>query len=313
MRTVFARPELALLACLAALVVFFGIFADGFLTVRNMTNVLGQASYPLIAGVGLALVILAGEVDISIGSLLGAVALPLIVVMNATGSLPLGIAAALMLALVVGAVNGWLVAYVGLNSLIVTLGMLFIIRGAIYLYTGQRAIPDQVMLESFFQIGNGRLARTLPYPALMSFVVLGVFLYVLRYRRFGRQVLAVGGSPEVARLAGYDVRRVKFATFVICALLTAVAGILMASRQGSAVHITGLSFEFQVVAAVVLGGVSLAGGIGSLWGVALGVLILSYLANGLGLMSIPTEWTLVITGAVIILAVALDEAKRRQR
>jgi len=254
-----ARPELALLGCLLLLIAFFGIFADGFLSVRNLTNVLGQAAYPLIAGIGLAMVILAGEVDISIGSLLGAVALPLIVVMNLTGSLPLGIAAALMLALVVGALNGWLVAYVGLNSLIVTLGMLFIIRGAIYFYTGQRAIPDEVMLESFFQIGNGRLARTLPYPALLSFVLLAGFLYVLRYRRFGRQVLAVGGSPEVARLAGYDVRRVKFATFVICALMTAIAGILMASRQGSAVHITGLSFEFQVVAAVVLGGVSLAG------------------------------------------------------
>jgi ribose transport system permease protein len=306
----FRRNEAALALCLVMLIAIFGALSDSFLTTRNITNVLGQAALPLIAATGLALVILAGEIDVSIGSLLGAVALPLIVVMNATGSFALGAAAAFAFALVVGAVNGWLVAYVRLNSLIVTLGMLFVLRGGIYLYTGQRAIPDDVMLESFYQIGNGRLLRTVPYPAIIAAGVLCLFVWILRYRRFGRQVIAVGGSPEVARLAGYDVPRVKFATFVICALLVALAGILMASRQGSAVHVTGLGFEFQVVAAVVLGGVSLAGGIGSLWGVALGVLILAFLANGLGQLNLPTEWQLVITGAIIIVAVTLDEARR---
>jgi ribose/xylose/arabinose/galactoside ABC-type transport system permease subunit len=169
------------------------------------------------------------------------------------------------------------------------------------------------MLESFYQIGNGRLLKTLPYPALIAAAVLALFVWILRYRRFGRQIIAVGGSTEVARLAGFDVARVKFATFVIGALLTCIAGILMASRQGSAVHVTGLGFEFQVVAAVVLGGVSLAGGIGSLWGVTLGVLILAFLANGLGQLNLPTEWQLVITGLIIIGAVTLDEARRRKR
>jgi ribose/xylose/arabinose/galactoside ABC-type transport system permease subunit len=309
----FRRNEVPLALCLVVMIAVFGVLSDSFLTQRNMTNVLGQAALPLIAAVGLALVVLAGEIDVSIGSLFGAVALPLIVVMNATGSFALGTAAALVFALAVGALNGWLVAYVKLNSLIVTLGMLFILRGGIYLYTGQRAIPDDVMLESFYQIGNGRFQRMLPYPAIFGAVVLGLFLWVLRYRRFGRQIIAVGGSPEVARLTGTNVARIKFATFVLCALLVAVAGILMASRQGSAVHVTGLGFEFQVVAAVVLGGVSLAGGIGSLWGVALGVLILAYLANGLGQLNLPTEWQLVITGMIIIAAVTLDEARRRRR
>lgn len=311
-RRLLGRQEMALLGCLVLLLAVFGLLADNFLSSRNLTNVLGQAAYPMLAGIGVALVVLAGEIDISVGSLLGAVGIPLIVTMNATGSLALGIGAALLLALLVGVVNGWLVAYAGINSLIVTLGTLFVIRGCIYLYTGQRAIPDDMMLESFFQIGNGRLLGVLPYPALAAILATAAFLYVLRFRRFGRQVLAVGGNPEVARLAGYDVRRVKFLTFVISALLTGVAGILIASRLGSAVHLTGLSFEFQVVAAVVLGGVSLAGGIGSLWGVALGVLILAFLANGLGLLNLPTEWQLVVTGLVIIGAVALDEAKRRR-
>jgi len=304
--------EAALLLCFVALIAFFGIASDTFLTQRNLTNVLGQASFQLIAGVGLAMVVLSGEIDISIGSLLGAVAIPLVSVMNATGSLEAGIVAALALALVVGAINGYLVAYVGLNSLIVTLGSLFVIRGLIYVYTGQRPIPDERMLESFYQIGNGRLWGVLPYPAIIGGIVAALFLYILRYRRFGRQVYAVGGNPEVARLAGFDVRRVKFIAFLTCSLLTAVAGILLASRLGSAVHVTGLSFEFQVVAAIVLGGISLAGGVGSIWGVLLGVFILAFLSNGLGQLKLPTEWQLVITGLIIIAAVAIDEARRRR-
>jgi ribose/xylose/arabinose/galactoside ABC-type transport system permease subunit len=304
--------ETVLLVVFAVLIVFFASVSDTFLTQRNLTNVLGQASFQLIAGVGLALVVISGEIDISIGSLLGAVAIPLVSVMNATGSLEAGIVAALLLALCVGAVNGYLVAYVGLNSLIVTLGSLFVIRGLIYVYTGMRPIADDRMLESFYQIGNGRLFGVLPYPAIIAMLVAALFLYILRYRQFGREVFAVGGNPEVARLAGFDVRRVKFASFLLCSLLTGIAGILLASRLGSAVHVTGLSFEFQVVAAIVLGGISLAGGIGSIWGVILGVLILAFLSNGLGQLKLPTEWQLVITGLIIITAVAIDESRRRR-
>ena len=204
--------------------------------------------------------------------------------MNTPGRWSSASPAALLLALIVGAVNGYLAAYLGINSLIVTLGTMFVIRGGIYLYTGQRAIPDDVMLESFYQLGNGRLLGTVPYPAVVALVLLVVFIYVMRHRPFGRQIYAVGGNPEVARLAGYNVRRVKFICFVISSLLAGVSGILLSSRLGSAVHVAGLGFEFQVVAAVVLGGVSLAGGIGSLFGVALGVLILSFLSNGLGML-----------------------------
>ena len=147
---------------------------------------------------------------------------------------------------------------------------------------------------------------------VVLFVLLAVFMYVMRHRPFGRMVYAVGGNAEVARLAGYPVRRVKFICFVISSLLATVSAILLASRLGSAVHLSGLGFEFQVVAAVVLGGVSLSGGIGSLFGMAIGVLILSFLSNGLGMLDLATEWQLVITGIIIIVAVAFDELKRRK-
>jgi ribose transport system permease protein len=312
-RALLRRNEAVLLLVLMVMLAFFSLASDTFLTTRNVTNVLGQASLAMIGATGLGLLVIAGEIDVSIGSLVGAVAIPLVVVMNQTGSLELGILSALLLALIVGAVNGYLSAYLGINSLIVTLGSLFVIRGGIYLYTGQKAISDDLMLESFYQIGNGRLFGTVPYPAIVALVLLVVFIYLMRQRPLGRQLYAVGGNPEVARLAGYNVRRVKFFAFVLCSLLASISGILLSSRLGSAVHVSGLGYEFQVVAAVVLGGVSLAGGIGSLFGVALGVLILSFLSNGLGMLNLATEWQQVITGFIIIGAVALDELRRRRR
>ncbi|MDR3372126.1 MAG: ABC transporter permease [Ancalomicrobiaceae bacterium] len=311
-RRLIARQEVAVLVCLLALLVFFSVSAENFLSTRNITNVLGQASLALIAGIGCAVVFISGEVDISIGSLLATVAVPLIVVMNDTNSLFLGISAALVVGLAVGMINGFLCAYVGLNSLIVTLGMMFVLRGGVYLYTGQRAIADEAGLDSFIALSDGRLFDVLPYSAVIAIVLLAAFAYVLRYRPFGRQVYAVGGNSEVARLAGYDVRRIKFACFVISSLLATCSGIILAARVGSAQHIAGLNFEFQVVAATVLGGVSLSGGIGSLGGMALGVLILQFLSNGLRSLDLPTEWQLVITGLIIIAAVSLDEVKRRR-
>jgi ribose/xylose/arabinose/galactoside ABC-type transport system permease subunit len=306
------RNELALILALLVILAFFAVASPYFFTVRNLANVLGQASLAMIAGIGVAMVFIVGEVDISIGSLQAAVALPLIVIMNHTESLALGIAGAVVLGLMVGIVNGYLSAYVGINSLIVTLGSLFVLRGGVYLYTGKTAIPDDAGLDSFFALGNHQLLGVIPYPAVIAFALLLAFMYVMRHRPFGRQVYAVGGNAEVARLAGYSVRRVKFTCFIISALLATVSGILLASRLGSAVHLAGLGFEFQVVAAVVLGGVSLSGGIGSLLGMALGVLILQFLSNGLGMLDLQTEWQLVITGTIIIIAVAFDELKRRR-
>lgn len=306
------RQEMALFLCLVLVIAFFSFTAENFLSVRNMTNVFGQASLALTAGIGCAIVFISGEVDISIGALLATIALPLILIMNGTESLVLGIGGALLFGLIIGVINGYLTAYAGINSLIVTLGMMFILRGGVYLYTGQRAIPDDAALDSFIALSDGRLFGVIPYSAIIAFGLLLIFAYMMQHRPFGRQIYAVGGNPEVARLAGYDVRRVKFTCFIISSLLATVAGIILAARVGSAQHTAGLNFEFQVVAATVLGGVSLAGGIGSLTGMALGVLILQFLSNGLRGLGLPTEWQLVITGIIIIAAVAFDEAKRRR-
>lgn len=310
LRTIVSHNELALIISLVLVIAFFATQSEYFLTVRNMTNVLGQASIIMLIAIGVAIALISGEVDISVGSIVAATAIPLIVIMNATESMALGIAGALVLGLIIGAINGYLSAYLRINSLIVTLGMLFLIRGGVYLYTGKRATADSIYLESFFALGNERFLG-LPIPAIIAGLVVGAMMIMMRYWRFGRRVYAVGGNAEIARLAGFDVRRIKFICFLISALMATLASILLASRLGAAVHTAGIGYEFQAIAAVVLGGVSLAGGVGSLFGVALGVLILSFVANGLGMINAPTEWQLVITGLVIIAAVALGSLKNR--
>jgi ribose/xylose/arabinose/galactoside ABC-type transport system permease subunit len=306
-----AIGEIGLLVVFAVLFLIFSVASPYFLTVRNLSNILGQISMTLVAAVGLSMLLISGEVDISIGSLQALVALPLLVIMNATGSFWLGAIVALAAGAAVGVTNGLIVTRLKVNSLITTLGMYYLLRGFVYLVTGKVPISDQSGKDLFFIIGNGKLFRFLPYTAILMFVVLLLFMWVLRSTTFGRRLYAVGGNPSVARAMGISPERMKLISFILCSFLASVSAILLASRLGSAVHTAGIGFEFQVVAAVVLGGVSLAGGIGNLLGAFLGVLILGIIQNGLGMLEVNTQWQQVVTGGIIILAVFLDELKKR--
>jgi len=303
--------ELGLLAVLVALFLVFTFSSRYFFTMRNLSNVLGQVSITMVAAVGLSLLLISGEVDISIGSLQAVAALPLVLVMNATGSFWLGVLPALAVGVLIGVLNGLLVTRLKINSLIVTLGMYYLLRGFVYFATGKVPISDQSGKDLFFLIGNGKLFRFLPYSAILMVVVVAVFMYVLRHTTYGRRLYAVGGNPEVARAVGINPEHLKLSAFILCSVLASVSAILLASRLSSANHMAGQGFEFQVVAAIVLGGVSLAGGVGNLLGALIGVLIFGLIQNGLGLLGVGTQYQLVITGAIIILAVAIDELKKR--
>ena len=308
----FKRGELALFIIFLIVFVIFSFSSEYFFTLRNIMNVSGQLSIVLIAAIGFAVLLIAGEVDISIGSLLAFVSLPLIQIMNITESVALGIILCLFFGIIIGLINGYLSVYLGISSLIVTLGMLFILRGTVYLYTGQRAISDDYMSDFFYYIGNGKFMGTVPYAAMIGLVVFVVFVYVMNNTSYGRKLYAIGGNKEVARLAGYNIKRLKLSAFVICSFLSSISAIILASRIGSANHMAGDLFEFQVVAAVVLGGVSLVGGIGTLTGAAIGVMILAIISNGLGLLNVDTQWQLVVNGVIIIIAVGFDELKRKK-
>jgi ribose/xylose/arabinose/galactoside ABC-type transport system permease subunit len=304
--------ELGLLVVAVALFVFFSLGSPYFLKVRNLSNVLGQISLTMIAAVGLSVLIISGEVDLSIGSLQAVVALPLLVVMNRTGSFWLGVVPALATGLLVGVINGLLVTKLKINSLIVTLGMLYLLRGFVYFVTGKVPISDASNNPVFFAIGNGKLFGFLPIMAVLMIGILVLFIFILRSTTYGRRLYAVGGSPEVTRAVGISPEKMKFGAFVLCSLLSSISAILLASRLNSANHLAGNGFEFQVVAAAVMGGVSLSGGTGNLVGAFIGVLIFGMIQNGMGLMNIGTMYQLVITGAIIIAAVAVDELRKRR-
>jgi ribose/xylose/arabinose/galactoside ABC-type transport system permease subunit len=311
LRRIFGVSEFGLLVSLIVIFLFFSISSSYFFTVRNISNILGQISLPLIAAVGFALLLISGEVDISIGSLQAVVALPLLYVMNATGSFFLGVLCALLLGAVIGTINGILVTRLKINSLIATLGMYYALRGTVYLITKKVAVADEAGKDIFFLIGNGKLFHFLPYPAILMFVILFLFMYIMKNTTYGRRLYAVGGNAEVARAMGIDVGKIKFSAFVLCSTLASVSAVILASRLGSANHLAGQGFEFQVVAAVVLGGVSLSGGVGTLLGAFIGVFILGIIQNGLGMLNVNTMWQLVITGSIIIMSVAIDELKKR--
>ena len=305
--------ELGLLVVAVVLFLFFAFGSPYFFKVKNLSNVLGQISLTMITAVGLSLLLLSGEVDISIGSLQAVVALPLLLVMNATGSFWLGVIPALLTGLLVGLINGLLVTRLKINSLIVTLGMYYLLRGFVYFATGKVPISDRSDDPFFFQIGNGKLFGFLPLMAIVMIVIFVAFAFILRQTTYGRRIYAVGGNPEVARAVGMNPERLKLSAFVLCSLLASVSAILLASRLNSANHLAGQGFEFQVVAAVVMGGVSLSGGVGTLMGAFAGVLIFGLIQNGLGLMSVGTEFQLVVTGVIIIAAVAVDALRSQRR
>ena len=232
-----SATEVALLICLLLVIAFFSFAAENFFSVAQHD----QRARPGRAGPDrrhrLAIVFISGEVDVSVGSLLAAIALPLIVIMNATGSLALGVAGALLFGLVIGTVNGYLAAYARHQLADRDAGHdVHHARRRLSLHRPDARSPTMSCWRASSRCRNGRLFGIIPYPAVIALILLVIFAYMMRHRPFGRQIYAVGGNPEVARLAGYNVRRVKFTCFIISSLLATVAGIMLASRVGSAQH-----------------------------------------------------------------------------
>lgn len=313
MKSLLARlahvEQAGLALALLLLCVVLTALSPVFLTAANITNILRDAALVAIAGIGMVCIILQGEIDLSVGSTQAVVGILAVVVLNATQSLLLAFLAALLLGAFIGLTNGLLVTKAGINSLIATLGMMAILRGLAMVSTG--AVSIQARMPSFVDVGTGYLGP-LPVPVILAAVLFGVVWFVLHHTPFGRYVYAVGGNREAAELAGLPVVRIKVAVFVLGGVLAALSAFVLASRLNSGQPNAGLMFELQVIAAVVLGGVSLTGGVGTLVGALLGILILTVLNNGLVLLNVSSFYHDIARGVVIILAVWLDTRRRRQ-
>ena len=299
-------------AALAVECVVFALFAPHFFTADNLLNVTLQASITAIIAAGMTFVILTAGIDLSVGSV---VALSGIV---ATGTLKMGlppvlalpsaVLAALAFGALSGGIAGALVARFSVAPFIVTLALMTVWRGVAFLATGGRPVWD--LPASFGTLGGARLLG-IPHPTILMAAVFVTAHVALTKTRFGRHVVAVGGNAEAARLAGIDTRRVVASVYVVCGVLAAGAGVLLASRMNSGQPNAGLMYELDVIAAVVVGGTSLSGGRGSIVGTLLGAMLIAVLRNGLNLLDVNSYVQQVVVGVVILLAVLLDPARRR--
>lgn len=295
---------LGMLPVLILLAIGFHLMTGKFLSVNNLSIVMQQASINVVLAAGMTFVILTGGIDLSVGSVLAASAMAAVSVSLIPDWGLLGIPAGLAMGLVFGLANGCLVAYLGLPPFIVTLGSLTAVRGVARLMGGDTTVFNADLPFEF--IGNGSLFGV-PWLAIFALTTVVVSWFILRRTVLGTWIYAVGGNQEAARLTGIKVSLVLLFVYAMSGLLSGLGGVMSAARLYAANGLQlGQAYELDAIAAVILGGTSFVGGVGSIWGTLIGALIIAVLSNGLILTGVSDIWQFIIKGLVIIAAVALD-------
>lgn len=306
----FARwwDRVGILMVLVALVLLMAAIAPNFNRVDNLLNIARAISINAILAAGMTVVILTGGIDLSVGSTIAVSGVVAVIAAIAGVPAPLAVLLGMAVGALCGLVNGWLTAYLALAPFIVTLGTMTFLRGLAYTITDGQPIVSSSL--NFRDLGNGYVGP-IPVPVIVMVVVYAVVWFVLERTRYGRHVYAVGGNAEAAKLAGVRVKRVITSVYVLAGACAGLAGVIFAARVISAQPTAGTGYELDAIAAVVLGGTSLAGGRGRIIGTLIGSVILGVLSTGLILLNVQFFTQLLIKGVVIILAVAIDSLKQR--
>ena len=298
------------LIALLVLIAIVSTLSPNFFTVNNFFNILQQTSVNAIMAVGMTLVILTSGIDLSVGSLLaltGAVAASMV---GADVNAFVAVAGALALGAAIGACTGVIVAKGKVQAFIATLVMMLLLRGVTRVYTDGSPIntgfTDNAELFGWFGIGR---PFGLPTPVWLMIIVFAAAWYLLHHTRLGRYIYALGGNESATRLSGINVDRIKIMVYALCGLLAALASVIEVARLSSAQPMAGNGYELDAIAAVVLGGTSLAGGKGRIIGTLIGALILGFLNNGLNLLGISSNYQMIVKAVVILLAVLVDNKK----
>lgn len=299
-----------ILPILVLICILFAILSPNFMTAGNAVNILRQASINIVLATGMTFVILTGGIDLSVGSILAVSAVVAVLVSLIPVLGWFAVPAALLTGLLLGLVNGALITYLNLPPFIVTLGSLTALRGAAYLVANGTTVINRNL--NFAWIGNSYVGP-IPWLVIIALLTVAVSWFVLRQTVLGVQIYAVGGNERAARLTGIKVNRVLLFVYGVSGLLSGLAGIMSASRLYSATGMLGQGYELDAIAAVILGGTSFTGGIGTIVGTLLGALIIAVLNNGLTLLNMSYFWQLVVKGLVIIVAVIIDRLRKRSR
>lgn len=299
-----------ILVVFVVLVVVLVVTNDTFGTVQNIVNVLQQNSVIGILACGMTFAIILGGFDLSVGAVtaLSNVVGATIMIVAGEPGIPLGILGAFAACLAVGCVNGWLIAWLGVNPFVATLGSMTVVRGLLYVATN--ASPRFGVPYSFTTLGLGYIYG-IPIPAIVFAIVVAVLGFVLHRTRFGHYVYAVGGNAAASTQMGVNARRVRFAVYVLVSACAALSGIILVGQTVSATPQAALGYELTAIAAVIVGGASLGGGRGQMSGTIVGVFLLGVVANALNLFGVSPFWQPVATGLILIVAVALDGYSKR--
>lgn len=300
--------ELLLVGVVLLLCIVWTIMNPQFLSLNNITNILRQGSYTAIAAVGMTMVIIIGEIDLSAGSLVCASGLTGALVCKHTDSVLLAILAALCVGALVGLVNGVLCALGKLPGFIASLASMTILRGLAYIVTGGNSVVWGN--DTFTKIGTGYVG-IIPVPVIIMLVIIILGILLTTKLRFGRYIYAVGGNSEASRWSGIPVERVKITVYMIMGVLTSIAGLIITARLGSGQPSAGLNFEMDCITAAVVGGTSMSGGRGKVIGTIVGVLLLTVLTNGMTLVGMNTYWQQVLKGIIIVVSVLADTRGKR--
>lgn len=299
--------KLGPLLALIVLVILVTVLSPGFMSAANLLNLLRQVSINAVIAFGMTFVILTGGIDLSVGSILALSGAVTASMLTNGVSAPIALLVGMILGAVFGLLNGILIAYGKAAPFIATLATMTIFRGATYVFTNGNPITGAKMNDSFlFQyMGRGYLLG-IPFPIIIMALVYVILFILLHKTAFGRKTYALGGNETAAYIAGVKTKFVTMVIYTISGLMASIAGIILTSRLSSAQPDAGTSYEMDAIAAVVLGGTSLAGGKGRIFGTLIGALIIGTLNNGMNLLGISSFYQQIVKGIVILIAVLLD-------
>ncbi len=303
----FDFPWITAAIALVVLVVALSIASPMFLSTSNLMGILRQAAVYVIMGLGMSFVMMTGGVDLSQGSLLALIGVISAYIVQNVGSIPLAILASVVVGAVIGSINGTIISCLSIPPFIATLASMYLCRGLTLVIT--QASPIVLTNDAFKWIGTGSLLG-LPVPVYIFLIAAAVGQFILSYTATGRFILAVGSNQEAARLSGIKTRWNKCKAYILSGIMVSIAGIVYVSRLGAAQATAGQSYEMEAIAAAVLGGTSVMGGEGTVFGTVLGAIVVAIVRNAMVLLEISTYYQQVVTGAVILIAVIIDTQRK---
>ncbi|MBD8952580.1 MAG: ribose ABC transporter permease [Subdoligranulum sp.] len=295
---------------LVALCVVIAFRSDSFLTYENIMNVLRQSAQNIFIASGMTIILIAGGIDLSVGSVVGLVGVMVGTMVNDGMPILLAVGICLVVGALMGTFNGMILSRTTLPPFIVTYALMTILRGGIYVYTGGTTV--RIDDRSFIAVGTG-YTLGIPNPVWYMAVILAIVYLILNRTKLGRHIYAIGGNEKAAEFSGIDVKNVRLFVYVFSGIMAAVAGIVLAARSYSGQPTAGTGAEMDAIEACVLGGCSMAGGYGFIGGTIIGALIIAIMNNGLNLMRIDSYWQMVAKGVIVLIAVYVDYVKNQKK